>query len=139
MHAIRWNSLAVRPISTAPTTTGKVRSRFLRPVRRKAALCHSASVNLAWRRHEWNFLTADSRLPARLFLNIHDHARPRIRLAALMGTGVVYVTPDSSSSAEDGPDAIEPSNISQRCSLFPTCAGIRSLAMRRVAECWSWR
>ena len=47
---------------------------------------------------------AASRRTARTFLVFTDYARPAMRLAALMGTGVVYVmTHDSIGLGEDGP------------------------------------
>jgi transketolase len=70
------------------------------------------------------------------FLIFTDYARPAIRLAALMGTGVVYVmTHDSIGLGEDGPTH-QPVEHLASLRAIPNMRVFRPADAIEVAECW---
>jgi transketolase len=70
------------------------------------------------------------------FLVFTDYARPAIRLAALMGTGVVYVmTHDSIGLGEDGPTH-QPVEHLAALRAIPNMRVFRPADAVEVAECW---
>jgi transketolase len=70
------------------------------------------------------------------FLVFTDYARPAIRLAALMGTGVVYVmTHDSIGLGEDGPTH-QPVEHLAALRAIPNMRVLRPCDAVEVAECW---
>jgi transketolase len=70
------------------------------------------------------------------FLVFTDYARPAIRLAALMGTGVVYVmTHDSIGLGEDGPTHQPVEHLSSLRAM-PNMRVFRPCDAIEVAECW---
>jgi transketolase len=70
------------------------------------------------------------------FLVFTDYARPAIRLAALMGTGVVYVmTHDSIGLGEDGPTH-QPVEHLAALRAIPNMRVFRPCDAIEVAECW---
>jgi transketolase len=70
------------------------------------------------------------------FLVFTDYARPAMRLAALMGTGVVYVmTHDSIGLGEDGPTH-QPVEQLSALRAIPNMRVFRPCDAVEVAECW---
>jgi transketolase len=70
------------------------------------------------------------------FLVFTDYARPAMRLAALMGTGVVYVmTHDSIGLGEDGPTH-QPVEHLSALRAIPNMRVFRPADAIEVAECW---
>ena len=70
------------------------------------------------------------------FLIFTDYARPAMRLAALMGTGVVYVmTHDSIGLGEDGPTH-QPVEHLAALRAIPNMRVFRPADAVEVAECW---
>jgi transketolase len=70
------------------------------------------------------------------FLVFTDYARPAMRLAALMGTGVVYVmTHDSIGLGEDGPTH-QPVEQLAALRAMPNMRVFRPCDAVEVAECW---
>jgi transketolase len=70
------------------------------------------------------------------FLVFTDYARPAMRLAALMGTGVVYVmTHDSIGLGEDGPTH-QPIEHLSALRAIPNMRVFRPCDAVEVAECW---
>jgi transketolase len=70
------------------------------------------------------------------FLVFTDYARPAMRLAALMGTGVVYVmTHDSIGLGEDGPTH-QPVEHLSALRAMPNMRLFRPCDAVEVAECW---
>src|SRR5579871_761756 len=70
------------------------------------------------------------------FLTFTDYARPAMRLAALMGTGVVYVmTHDSIGLGEDGPTHQPVEHLSSLRAM-PNMRVFRPCDAVEVAECW---
>jgi len=70
------------------------------------------------------------------FLVFTDYARPAMRLAALMGTGVVYVmTHDSIGLGEDGPTH-QPVEHLAALRAMPNMRVLRPCDAVEVAECW---
>jgi transketolase len=70
------------------------------------------------------------------FLIFTDYARPAMRLAALMGTGVVYVmTHDSIGLGEDGPTH-QPVEHLAALRAIPNMRVFRPCDAIEVAECW---
>jgi transketolase len=70
------------------------------------------------------------------FLVFTDYARPAMRLAALMGTGVVYVmTHDSIGLGEDGPTH-QPVEHLSALRAIPNMRLFRPCDAVEVAECW---
>jgi transketolase len=70
------------------------------------------------------------------FLVFTDYARPAMRLAALMGTGVVYVmTHDSIGLGEDGPTH-QPVEHLAALRAMPNMRAFRPCDAVEVAECW---
>ncbi|MGA7805574.1 transketolase [Bradyrhizobium sp.] len=70
------------------------------------------------------------------FLVFTDYARPAMRLAALMGTGVVYVmTHDSIGLGEDGPTH-QPVEHLATLRAIPNMRVFRPCDAVEVAECW---
>src|SRR5262249_11224779 len=70
------------------------------------------------------------------FLIFSDYARPAMRLAALMGTGVVYVmTHDSIGLGEDGPTH-QPVEHLAALRAIPNMRVFRPCDAMEVAECW---
>jgi transketolase len=70
------------------------------------------------------------------FLVFSDYARPAMRLAALMGTGVVYVmTHDSIGLGEDGPTH-QPVEHLSALRAIPNMRVFRPCDAIEVAECW---
>ncbi|MGC0392163.1 MULTISPECIES: transketolase [Bradyrhizobium] len=70
------------------------------------------------------------------FLVFTDYARPAMRLAALMGTGVVYVmTHDSIGLGEDGPTH-QPVEHLAALRAIPNMRVFRPCDSIEVAECW---
>jgi transketolase len=70
------------------------------------------------------------------FLTFTDYARPAMRLAALMGTGVVYVmTHDSIGLGEDGPTH-QPVEHLSALRAIPNMRVFRPCDAVEVAECW---
>jgi transketolase len=70
------------------------------------------------------------------FLVFTDYARPAMRLAALMGTGVVYVmTHDSIGLGEDGPTH-QPVEHLASLRAIPNMRVFRPCDAVEVAECW---
>jgi transketolase len=70
------------------------------------------------------------------FLVFTDYARPAMRLAALMGTGVVYVmTHDSIGLGEDGPTH-QPIEHLAALRAIPNMRVFRPADAIEVAECW---
>ncbi len=70
------------------------------------------------------------------FLVFTDYARPAMRLAALMGTGVVYVmTHDSIGLGEDGPTH-QPVEHLTALRAIPNMRVFRPCDAVEVAECW---
>ncbi|BAL74319.1 transketolase [Bradyrhizobium cosmicum] len=70
------------------------------------------------------------------FLVFTDYARPAMRLAALMGTGVVYVmTHDSIGLGEDGPTH-QPVEHLSALRAIPNMRVFRPCDAIEVAECW---
>jgi transketolase len=70
------------------------------------------------------------------FLVFTDYARPAMRLAALMGTGVVYVmTHDSIGLGEDGPTH-QPIEHLSALRAVPNMRVFRPCDAVEVAECW---
>ncbi|MCP3385776.1 transketolase [Bradyrhizobium sp. CCGUVB4N] len=70
------------------------------------------------------------------FLVFTDYARPAMRLAALMGTGVVYVmTHDSIGLGEDGPTH-QPVEHLAALRAIPNMRVFRPADSIEVAECW---
>jgi transketolase len=70
------------------------------------------------------------------FLVFTDYARPAMRLAALMGTGVVYVmTHDSIGLGEDGPTH-QPVEHLAALRAMPNMRVFRPCDAMEVAECW---
>ncbi len=70
------------------------------------------------------------------FLIFSDYARPAMRLAALMGTGVVYVmTHDSIGLGEDGPTH-QPVEHLSALRAIPNMRVFRPCDAIEVAECW---
>jgi transketolase len=70
------------------------------------------------------------------FLVFTDYARPAMRLAALMGTGVVYVmTHDSIGLGEDGPTH-QPVEHLSALRAIPNMRLFRPADAVEVAECW---
>ncbi len=70
------------------------------------------------------------------FLVFSDYARPAMRLAALMGTGVIYVmTHDSIGLGEDGPTH-QPVEHLAALRAIPNMRVFRPCDAVEVAECW---
>src|ERR1700760_3442535 len=70
------------------------------------------------------------------FLTFTDYARPAMRLAALMGTGVVYImTHDSIGLGEDGPTH-QPVEHLAALRAIPNMRVFRPCDAIEVAECW---
>jgi transketolase len=70
------------------------------------------------------------------FLIFSDYARPAMRLAALMGTGVIYVmTHDSIGLGEDGPTH-QPVEHLSALRAIPNMRVFRPCDAIEVAECW---
>jgi transketolase len=70
------------------------------------------------------------------FLTFTDYARPAMRLAALMGTGVIYVmTHDSIGLGEDGPTH-QPVEHLAALRAIPNMRVFRPCDAIEVAECW---
>jgi transketolase len=70
------------------------------------------------------------------FLTFTDYARPAMRLAALMGTGVVYVmTHDSIGLGEDGPTH-QPVEHLSALRAIPNMRVFRPCDAVEVTECW---
>jgi transketolase len=70
------------------------------------------------------------------FLIFSDYARPAMRLAALMGTGVIYVmTHDSIGLGEDGPTH-QPVEHLSALRAIPNMRVLRPCDAIEVAECW---
>ena len=70
------------------------------------------------------------------FLIFSDYARPAMRLAALMGTGVIYVmTHDSIGLGEDGPTH-QPVEHLAALRAIPNMRVFRPCDAIEVAECW---
>jgi transketolase len=70
------------------------------------------------------------------FLVFSDYARPAMRLAALMGTGVVYVmTHDSIGLGEDGPTH-QPVEHLAALRAIPNMRVFRPCDAMEVSECW---
>jgi transketolase len=70
------------------------------------------------------------------FLVFTDYARPAMRLAALMGTGVVYImTHDSIGLGEDGPTH-QPVEHLAALRAIPNMRVFRPCDAMEVAECW---
>jgi transketolase len=70
------------------------------------------------------------------FLVFTDYARPAMRLAALMGTGVIYVmTHDSIGLGEDGPTH-QPVEHLSALRAIPNMRVFRPCDAVEVAECW---
>ena len=70
------------------------------------------------------------------FLVFTDYARPAMRLAALMGTGVIYVmTHDSIGLGEDGPTH-QPVEHLSALRAIPNMRVFRPCDAIEVAECW---
>ena len=70
------------------------------------------------------------------FLCFTDYARPAMRLAALMGTGVVYImTHDSIGLGEDGPTH-QPVEHLAALRAIPNMRVFRPCDAIEVAECW---
>ncbi len=70
------------------------------------------------------------------FLVFTDYARPAMRLAALMGTGVVYVmTHDSIGLGEDGPTH-QPVEHLSALRAIPNMRVFRPCDAVEIAECW---
>ncbi len=70
------------------------------------------------------------------FLTFTDYARPAMRLAALMGTGVVYImTHDSIGLGEDGPTH-QPVEHLAALRAMPNMRVFRPCDAIEVAECW---
>jgi transketolase len=70
------------------------------------------------------------------FLVFTDYARPAMRLAALMGTGVIYVmTHDSIGLGEDGPTH-QPVEHLSALRAIPNMRLFRPADAMEVAECW---
>jgi transketolase len=70
------------------------------------------------------------------FLVFTDYARPAMRLAALMGTGVVYImTHDSIGLGEDGPTH-QPVEHLSALRAIPNMRVFRPCDAVEVAECW---
>jgi transketolase len=70
------------------------------------------------------------------FLIFSDYARPAMRLAALMGTGVIYVmTHDSIGLGEDGPTH-QPVEHLSALRAIPNMRVFRPCDAVEVAECW---
>ena len=70
------------------------------------------------------------------FLVFTDYARPAMRLAALMGAGVVYVmTHDSIGLGEDGPTH-QPVEHLAALRAIPNMRVFRPCDAVEVAECW---
>jgi transketolase len=70
------------------------------------------------------------------FLCFTDYARPAMRLAALMGTGVVYImTHDSIGLGEDGPTH-QPVEHLSALRAIPNMRVFRPCDAVEVAECW---
>jgi transketolase len=70
------------------------------------------------------------------FLVFSDYARPAMRLAALMGTGVVYImTHDSIGLGEDGPTH-QPVEHLSALRAIPNMRVFRPCDAIEVAECW---
>jgi transketolase len=70
------------------------------------------------------------------FLIFSDYARPAMRLAALMGTGVVYVmTHDSIGLGEDGPTH-QPIEHLSSLRAMPNMRVFRPCDAMETAECW---
>jgi transketolase len=70
------------------------------------------------------------------FLVFTDYARPAMRLAALMGTGVIYVmTHDSIGLGEDGPTH-QPVEHLSALRAIPNMRVFRPCDAMEVAECW---
>ncbi len=70
------------------------------------------------------------------FLVFTDYARPAMRLAALMGTGVIYVmTHDSIGLGEDGPTH-QPVEHLAALRAIPNMRVFRPCDAMEVAECW---
>jgi len=70
------------------------------------------------------------------FLVFTDYARPAMRLAALMGAGVVYVmTHDSIGLGEDGPTH-QPVEHLAALRAIPNMRGVPARHAIEVAECW---
>ncbi len=70
------------------------------------------------------------------FLMFTDYARPAMRLAALMGTGVVYVmTHDSIGLGEDGPTH-QPVEHLAALRAIPNMRVFRPCDAVEVTECW---
>jgi transketolase len=70
------------------------------------------------------------------FLVFTDYARPAMRLAALMGTGVVYVmTHDSIGLGEDGPTH-QPVEHLSALRAIPNMRVFRPCDAMEVSECW---
>src|SRR3984885_7882352 len=70
------------------------------------------------------------------FLVFTDYARPAMRLAALMGTGVVYVMPpDSIGIGEDGPTH-QPVEHLSALRAIPNMRVFRPCDAIEVTECW---
>jgi transketolase len=70
------------------------------------------------------------------FLCFTDYARPAMRLAALMGTGVVYImTHDSIGLGEDGPTH-QPVEHLAALRAIPNMRLLRPCDAIEVAECW---
>ncbi len=73
------------------------------------------------------------------FLVFTDYARPAMRLAALMGSGVVYVmTHDSIGLGEDGPTH-QPVEHLAALRAIPNMRVFRPCDSIEVAECWGSR
>src|ERR1700744_4884765 len=70
------------------------------------------------------------------FLTFTDYARPAMRLAALMGTGVVYImTHDSIGLGEDGPTHQPVEHLSSLRAI-PNMRVFRPCDAVEVSECW---
>ena len=125
------------PTSPAPTTTRRNRrwtfraktpkGRFIHYGIREHGMC--AAMNGI-------FLHGGFAPNGATFLVFTDYARPAMRLAALMGTGVVYVmTHDSIGLGEDGPTH-QPVEHLAALRAIPNMRVFRPCDAVEVAECW---
>ena len=132
----RWNSSRAPPTSPAPTTTrrsgrellGQDAEGPLHPLRHPRAR-HGGGHE----RHlpAWRLCAERRHLPV-----FTDYARPAMRLAALMGTGVIYImTHDSIGLGEDGPTH-QPVEHLAALRAIPNMRVFRPCDAIEVTECW---
>ena len=137
----RSNSSRARPTSPAPTTTRRSRRSRSAPRRRRAASSITASASTAWRRAlNGIFLHGGFAPNGATFLVFTDYARPAMRLAALMGTGVdLRHDPRLRSASAKTARPTSRSSISQRCAPSRTCACSGPATPSRSPSAGSWR